>query len=1268
MVMDKINICSLNCQGLGDPLKRRDVLHYLRNKHFSIICLQDTHFTKDTERIISTEWGYKVCYNSHTSNSRGVAIFFKNDFELEIHNTFKDNNGNLLILDMEIDKQKITFVNLYGPNKDDPTFYENLLNRVIRFGNNSVIMVGDWNLLLNPDVDGKNYKHVNNPNSRQKVLKLMSDLNLYDVWREENGDKNAYTWKRKLRPGIIQMGRLDYFLISESLINYTLNEKILPGYRSDHSVISIALQFTKTPKTKTFWKFNSSLLNNPQYIKEIKTVFSDIKKQYAATPYNLEKIDDIDNENFQSTINPQLLLEMLLLESRSKTIAFSSAMKKNEIKIEKTLDSEIKHLETTDKESNFELLKAKKEELQSLREKKLRGTLIRSRAKWIDQGEKASKYFCNLETKNFVSKRMTSLINSEGDEVTDFDKVNNEVLQFYQKLYNSKERDLENVDLNVRLKADTKKLTDGEALDIEGQITLKEAGITLGNMQNNKSPGSSGFTAEFFKFFWKDLGHFIVKSLNYGFEKGELSSTQKEGIITCIPKGNKSRKYIKNWRPISLLNITYKIGSGCIASRIRKVLPSIIDFDQTGFMTDRFTGDNIRLIYDTLNFSKVHKKRGLLLLIDFEKAFDSVAWSFIKKAFSFYNFKNDIISWLQTFYNGIKSTVIVNNKPTPWFQIERGCRQGDPISPYIFLVCGEILAHMIRQNPNIKGFKFLEKETLMSQYADDASLVLDGSQESFEACVYTILEYAKYSGLAMNFDKTRVIWFGCENSPNITYLPHLPFEWNPKTFTILGVEFTTDLNNITDINIRKKLTEMQREINNWNKRDLTPFGKVTVLKTLVISKIVHLLISLPTPSPKILNEINKMFYTFLWDGKPDKMRRTLAKQRMVHGGIGMLDVSLFDKALKLTWVRRLFKNEAKWTEITNELFPCFIEIRKFGNIFVNQFVENIDNPFWKNVMEYYIFLNKKFTLRTKEELLACSFLCNEHIKIGNRVITNRDFIDSNVFYIKQLMDGNRFLTYFEFTQKYNTRVNFLVYNSVKSAVKRYVSHKNLPNSKNNKTIIYQPALNFIMNTVKGASPLYHLMLEPDIQNRGYKKWHTQTQITLDQWQNSFKILKNSTTDTKLRWLQLKILHNILTTNRSVSKFKPEQNPLCQFCKSHSETIHHLLWACTKVKSFWNELSSMINSRCTHKHNFRIDENLAIFGQSIQIKTDNTCEFIILLAKFYIYRCKVQDKVLNNKLFIQELYNRYCIEKEIHKNSMTFRISWLPYMDIFRGLL
>ena len=125
----------------------------------------------------------------------------------------------------------------------------------------------------------------------------------------------------------------------------------------------------------------------------------------------------------------------------------------------------------------------------------------------------------------------------------------------------------------------------------------------------------------------------------------------------------------------------------------------------------------------------------------------------MEKCLSFYNFKNDIKCWIKTFYKNIKSTVIVNNQPTSWFVIERGCRQGDPISPYIFLLCSEILAHMIRQNKDIKGYFVFEKEIKISQYADDTSLFLDGSQKSFETCVHTVMEYAKYSGLAMNLKK-----------------------------------------------------------------------------------------------------------------------------------------------------------------------------------------------------------------------------------------------------------------------------------------------------------------------------------------------------------------------------------------------------------------------------------------------------------------------------------------------------------------------------------
>jgi len=102
-------------------------------------------------------------------------------------------------------------------------------------------------------------------------------------------------------------------------------------------------------------------------------------------------------------------------------------------------------------------------------------------------------------------------------------------------------------------------------------------------MSNNSSPGISGFTSAFYKVFWIDISIFLVRSMNYSFEMGELSISQKQGVITCIPKGNKDKLLLKNWRPISLLNVGYKIASASIANRMKKVLDTLISETQSVF-------------------------------------------------------------------------------------------------------------------------------------------------------------------------------------------------------------------------------------------------------------------------------------------------------------------------------------------------------------------------------------------------------------------------------------------------------------------------------------------------------------------------------------------------------------------------------------------------------------------------------------------------------------------------------------------------------------
>ena len=135
-----------------------------------------------------------------------------------------------------------------------------------------------------------------------------------------------------------------------------------------------------------------------------------------------------------------------------------------------------------------------------------------------------------------------------------------------------------------------------------------------------------------------------------GFDKKELSSTQKEGVIVCIPKGDKPKEFIQNWRPISLLNVVYKIGASCIASRLKGVLSSIISVDQSGFVPGRYLGDNIRLIYDLMDLLTKQHKPGLLLCLDFEKAFDSVDSDFMFSVLRMFGCGPDFCQWIETFY------------------------------------------------------------------------------------------------------------------------------------------------------------------------------------------------------------------------------------------------------------------------------------------------------------------------------------------------------------------------------------------------------------------------------------------------------------------------------------------------------------------------------------------------------------------------------------------------------------------------------------------
>ena len=630
--MAELKIGSLNCRGLfSDQIKRRDIFLRCREM-YDISILVDTHSTKEVEHIWQAEWGFKAIFSSGTSTSRGVAVLFKNSFSFEILHTVLDANGNYIILDVKTQEQQFTLCALYGPNEDSPNFFENISQIVNNMNNLSIIMVGDWNVVMDYEKDNLNYRHKNNPNAQKHIQEIMINLNLIDIWREKHENQRRYTW---IGPHNKQ-GRLDYFLISTDLAQYIEAADIGIRYKSDHNPISVLFKFVQQERGRGNWKFNNNLLGDVEYVNLIKSCITETVNQYKTNYLDQENIEP---QLIQFSINDQLFWETLKLMIRGKTISYATYKKRTQNEREKRINDKLVQL-YQNFDSNKDEITQLSTELTQIREDRIKGILLRAKVRWKVEGEKSTRYFCNLEKRHYSEKTIPKLI-VENKEITDQMEIILEQENFYKGLYSTKNTTITADDRRLLFDKDNPFITilnENEKQSLEGPLSTAEALKSLKDMKNNKSPGIDGFTAEFYKFFWNNLGVYLVRSLNYAYITENLSVTQKQGIITCIPKEGKSKEYLKNWRPISLLSVDLKIGSASIAARIKKVLNTLISESQSGFIKGRYIGDCNRLVFDLIEKTKRENIPGLLVLLDFEKAFDSLEWNFIESTLTFFGF------------------------------------------------------------------------------------------------------------------------------------------------------------------------------------------------------------------------------------------------------------------------------------------------------------------------------------------------------------------------------------------------------------------------------------------------------------------------------------------------------------------------------------------------------------------------------------------------------------------------------------------------------
>ena len=516
--------------------------------------------------------------------------------------------------------------------------------------------------------------------------------------------------------------------------------------------------------------------------------------------------------------------------------------------------------------------------------------------------------------------------------------------------------------------------------------------MALKNSKNGSAPGLDGLPAEVYKFFWNDIKGPLLECFNFSYDNGELCTTQKQGVMCLVFKGKDlNREYISNWRPISLTNFDYKLIAKVLSMKLNSCLSKCIGPDQYAFMKGRRISDMLRQIDDITEFGKYKKTGSIILSLDYAKAFDTLSIDSISKALIHFGFGENFIKWINILLYDRKSCVRNGGHLSEFFNMQRGVRQGCPISPLLFILTVEILAKSIRNDNNIKGIHIPGSNYTVKilSYADDTTLFLN-DQIDFREILSKIKLFSESTGLELNKNKSNAMYISHTNEHG-SYRNGIKFVNRIK---ILGVIFSNELSTqqIKE-NYSEKIIKLEQLCSLWSKRKLTIIGKITVLKAFGVSLFIHIMQSIGI-SREFFRQNQSKFFRFIWKSNSsnskatEKVKRNTLCNMKNNGGLNMIDISAMQQSFFLEWAKRYITNEDHswryWADVFYKKVGGYSAFK--SNTLAKSFkgLQSINSIFWKNVL--CTWLNKRFD---GEETIVTNFsplFNNENLKYRGETI------------------------------------------------------------------------------------------------------------------------------------------------------------------------------------------------------------------------------------------------------------------------------------------
>ena len=902
---------------------------------------------------------------SYPSNRRGTLIAFGKDMDYKLKEHKNDGNGRLQICSILIEGKKFLLVNVYNNNTENKQIetikkLDEMMHSIEEILDHEIIIGGDFNFILDKDLDALGGNPKLKLKSIAELTRLKQKYNLCDIYRIRNPNTKRFTF---FKPTPKLCRRLDYFLISNTLQDMTVGCDATTSYRSDHAPIYLRIspvcQFKKGP---SLWKYNANLGMNIQYCQGVKGVIEKIKQE-------------------QQNISHQAKWEFIKYKIREFSISFSKKLAKE--KREKMENAEkiiFQYENSEDHNVTEEIYTLNKREYQNILDEKMNGQILRSKVQNYQFGEKSSKFFLSLEKRTAKLNTLTMVCKEDSDDILySSGEINKEIKNYFSSLFKRKSSRTKQECKQFLETKNFPKLNENHLEMLNTPITIEDLKMAIKNSQSGKSPGSDGLTREFYIVFWNDISELLFNSLIEGKEKGILSTSQRQAVIKLLDKG-KDKRYIKNQRPISLINYDTKMLSKTLADRLRSVLPHLVSCDQTAYVPNRFLGESVRLISDILETTKNLNIEGYMLAIDIEKAFDSVDYEYLFATLEAFGFRGEFYEWIKILLKGQESCVINGGLSTGFFKLERGSRQGDPISAYLFILIMETYFTMVKSREDINKLEILNSEYLITSYADDTTFFIkdiDSVGKIFEV----FGEFSTFSGLNVNKSKCQISGIGSKNGVQVAFPGIQSVNLSKDYIRILGVYFSYDVNLFNEKNFCETIEKIEKIIAIWRWRNLSVHGRITIFKTLALAKIIFASYLSCVPY-NIIKELEKIQKDFIWNGKPAKVKHYTLISDYENGGLKDIDIKLKFTSLQLSWLKRLFgQNYHPWKDI-----PIKMLKEKFGcsEIFYPNVVltppAELPNFYKQMIKKWSEITQKPLTL---QNILNQQIWHNSFIKVNN---------------------------------------------------------------------------------------------------------------------------------------------------------------------------------------------------------------------------------------------------------------------------------------------